>query len=69
MNDLQLPLHVINRLERRWAARLERDATIWRDDQSIRPLRRILQDGKRQIPVTVKRTAVPRRAAPASPNA
>lgn len=50
MNDLQLPSHVINRLERRWAARLDRDAMAWRGDRSIRPSRRIIDDGGRQIP-------------------
>jgi hypothetical protein len=69
VNDLQLPSHVINRLERRWAARLDRDATAWRGDRSIRPSRRIIDDGGRQIPVKVKWAAAQRRAEPAQPNA
>lgn len=69
MNDLQLPSHVINRFERRWAARLERDATAWRGDQSMRLSRRIIDDGARQIPVMVKRAAVQRRADPVKPKA
>jgi hypothetical protein len=67
VNDLQLPSYVINRLERRWAARLDRDATAWRGDRSIRPSRRIIDDG--EIPVMVKRAAAQRRAEPAQPNA
>jgi hypothetical protein len=67
MNDLQLPSHVINRFERRWAARLERDATAWRGDQSMRPSRQIIDNGRRQIPVLVKRAAGQRRADPAQP--
>jgi hypothetical protein len=65
MNDVQLPTHVINRLERRWAARLARDAVAWRSEQSVRPRSGIIDQGGRRIPVTVKRGANLRRAEPA----
>ena len=62
MDDIQLPRHVIDRLEHR-ANRLQRDAKAWSGERgsSVR-LRRVQSYGPRDIPVTVKRS---RRAADA----
>ena len=64
MEDIKLPRHVIDRLENRWASRLQQDASAWSSDKA-RPFesRHVRSDGARVIPVTVKRA---RRAAPAA---
>jgi hypothetical protein len=56
MEDIQLPRHVINRLEDRWASRLQQDAKAWSNDKA-RPFesRHVQTDGARVIPLTVKR--------------
>ena len=63
MDDVQLPRHVIDRLEHRWANRLQQDAKAWSGDRgsSVR-LRHVQAYGPRDIPVTVRRS---RRAADA----
>ena len=63
MDDIQLPRHVIDRLEHRWANRLQQDAKAWsgEKDRSVR-LRHVQSYGPRDIPVTVRRA---RRAADA----
>ena len=63
MDDIQLPRHVIDRLEHRWANRLQQDAKAWRGERSssVR-LRHVQSYGPRDIPVTVRRS---RRAADA----
>jgi hypothetical protein len=58
MDDIRLPRHVIDRLEHRWASRLQQDAKAWRD-RSVRQ-RHVQSFGPRGIPVTVRRS---RRAA------
>ena len=57
MDDIQLPRHVIDRLEHRWANRLQRDAKAWSGEKgsSVR-LRRGQSYGPRDIPVTVGRS-------------
>jgi hypothetical protein len=64
MDDILLPRHVIDRLEHRWAARLQQDAEAWSSerDRSLR-LRPAQSCGPRGIPVTVRRS---RRAAAAA---
>jgi hypothetical protein len=65
MDDIQLPRHVIARLEHRWANRLQRDAKAWSGERgsSVR-LRRVQSYGPRDIPITVRRS---RRAADGPP--
>ena len=64
MDDIRLPRHVINRLEHRWANRLQQDGKAWSGDKA-RPFksRHAQLDGARAIPVIVKRA---RRAADAA---
>ena len=56
MEDIRLPRHVIERLEHRWASRLQQDVKVWSSDRS-RPThtRQVQTDGARAIPVIVKR--------------
>ena len=63
MDDIQLPLYVIDRLEHRWANRLQQDAKAWSGERgsSVR-LRRVQFCGPRDVPVIVRRS---RRAADA----
>lgn len=63
MDDIRLPRHVIDRLEHRWAKRLQQDAKAWSGERgrSVR-LRPVQSCGARDIPVTVRRS---RRAADA----
>ena len=62
MDDIRLPRHVIDRLENRWASRLQQDAKAWSDKARTVRLRSVPSDGPRDIPVTVRRA---RRAADA----
>jgi hypothetical protein len=50
MDDIRLPRHVIDRLEHRWANRLQQDATAWSGDRgsSVR-LRHVRSYGPRDI--------------------
>jgi len=61
MDDIRLPRHLIDRLEHRWATRLQQDAKAWssKRDRSV-CLRHVQSCGPRSIPVTVRRS---RRAA------
>lgn len=34
MEDIRLPRHVIDRLENRWASRLQQDARAWNNDKT-----------------------------------
>ena len=63
MEDIKLPRQVIDRLENRWASRLQQDAKLWSVERgsSVR-LRHVRSYGARDIPVTVRRA---RRAADA----
>lgn len=56
MEDTRLPRHVIDRLEHRWASRLQQDLKTWSSDKS-RPAyaHHVHTDGARVIPVIVKR--------------
>jgi hypothetical protein len=62
MEDIRLPRHVIDRLERRWANRLQQDAKAWSDKGRSVQLRHVQSYGPRDIPVIVRRA---RRAADA----
>jgi len=64
MEDIKLPRHVIDRLENRWARRMQQDARAWSSDNA-KPLesRHVQTGGARVIPVTIKRA---RRAADAA---
>ena len=63
MEDIKLPRQVIDRLENRWASRLQQDAKLWSVERgsSVR-LRHVRSYGPRDIPVTVRRS--PRADAP-----
>lgn len=57
MEDIRLPRHIIDRLERRWASRLHRDVKAWRSDRSRLARACYVQgDGMRAIPVVIKRS-------------
>jgi hypothetical protein len=60
MEDIHLPRHVIDRLEHRWASRLQQDAKAWSIDRK-RPVqaRHVQTDGSQAIPVVVKRVRGP----------
>ena len=63
MDDIKLPRHVIDRLEHRWATRLQQDAKACSGERgSAVRFRRVQSCGARDIPVTVIRS---RRAADA----
>jgi hypothetical protein len=56
MEEIRLPRHVIDRLEHRWASRLQQDVKTWSIDRSRpAPARHVHTDGARVIPVVVKR--------------
>ena len=57
MDDIQLPRHVIDRVEHRWANRLKQDAKAWGGERgrSVR-LRHVQSCGSRDIPVVVRRS-------------
>jgi hypothetical protein len=63
--NLALPQHVIAKLERRWAGRLQRDVRAWTGERRARQFedRAVVGDGGPPIPVTLKRS---RRPAPAA---
>ena len=60
MENIRLPRHVIDRLEHRWASRLQQDAKAWSIDRK-RPVqaRHVQTDGSQAIPVDVKRVQGP----------
>lgn len=63
MDDIRLPRHVIDRLEHRWANRLQQDAKAWTGEKGRSVSRRHVQfSGRRDIPVIIRRA---RRAADA----
>jgi hypothetical protein len=53
MEDIRLPRHVIERLEHRWASRLQQDVKVWSSARSSPT--HTQTDGARAIPVIVKR--------------
>jgi hypothetical protein len=55
MEDIRLPRHVIDRLENRWASRLQQDAKTWSSERSGSVPLRHVQSGPRGIPVTARR--------------
>ena len=65
MEDIRLPRHVIDRLEHRWASRLQQHVKSWSSDRS-RPshTRQVHTDGARAIPVIVKRSRSKRQDCP-----
>jgi hypothetical protein len=63
MDEIRLPRHVIDRVEHRWASRLQQDAKAWNGEKARSISRSHVQlSGRRDIPVTVRRA---RRAADA----
>ena len=54
-DDILLPQQVIDRLEHRWASRLQQDLKMWSDRSRPAPVRHVLTDGARVSPVVVKR--------------
>ncbi len=58
MTEPNLPAYVLNRIERRWASRLARDAARWRGEKAKLSNRKAVVDRVgRVVPVTVKRAA------------
>lgn len=57
MEDIRLPRHVIDRLEHRWANRVQ-DAKAWSGERgrSVQP-RHVQRCGPRDIPVIVRRSS------------
>ena len=57
MDDVKLPRHVIDRLEHRWANRLQQDAKAWSGERgsSVR-FRPVQSCGARAIPGTGRRS-------------
>lgn len=56
MEDIRLPGHLINRIENRWATRMQQEAKkAWSDKQTPIKARYAHTDGARVIPVVVKR--------------
>ena len=55
MEDIRLPRHVIDRLENRWASRLQQDLKTWSSDRRPAHAHHVRTDGARVIPVIVKR--------------
>jgi hypothetical protein len=56
MEDIRLPRHVIDRLEHRWASRLQQAAKAWNIDRRRSMQARHVQiDGSSAIPVVAKR--------------
>lgn len=52
MDELALPNHVIDKVERRWAARLARDARTWRSERPVSVASGVVTDGPgRPVPV------------------
>jgi hypothetical protein len=58
MEDIRLPRHVIDRLENRWASRLQQDAKAGSDKGRTIRLRSGPSDGPRDVPVTIRRAAL-----------
>jgi hypothetical protein len=60
MEDIRLPRHVIDRLENRWATRLQQEAKAWRGNRT-KPLAssHVKADGARVIPVSANALAGP----------
>ena len=54
-DDILLPRRVIDRLEHRWASRLQQDLKMWSDRSRPAPVHHVLTDGARVSPVVVKR--------------
>jgi len=59
MEDIRLPRHVIDRMENRWASRLQQDAKAWSDRGRRIRLRSGLSEGPRDVPVTIRRARPP----------
>ena len=60
MDDAKLPRHVLDKVERRWASRLARDAASWRSEKpNVADRSAVIDQAGRMIPVTVKRTPAP----------
>lgn len=57
MEEIKLPRHLIDSVERRWMNKLEQAAHAWKSDQQTRPiLHRVASgEGQRHIPVVMRR--------------
>jgi hypothetical protein len=61
MNEYHLPKHLAERVERRWASRLARDAAAWRGQKPPHAAPQMVTDRKgRLVAVAFKRTPVGR---------
>jgi hypothetical protein len=57
MEEIKLPRHVIDGVERRWMSRLEQAAQAWKNDQRMSTASYLLTIGEgRHIPVVMRRT-------------
>jgi hypothetical protein len=56
MNELNLPHHIIDRIERRWAPHLAKDAHAWMNEKAERPQtpRTVISKTGRLVPVSFK---------------
>jgi hypothetical protein len=60
MNQDDLPKHVLGRIERRWAARLQREARAWHREKREATNEVVVDRGGRTVRVTIKRATQPR---------
>jgi hypothetical protein len=49
MHPMNLPLHVLDAVERRWAAKLQAEVSSWKDRRMQRTPTRRAQDGKLEL--------------------
>lgn len=65
VNEATLPKSILGRAERRWAARLTRDAKTWRSEKPhLGNQTAVVDRAGRVVPVTIKRAPNPLRALP-----
>ena len=60
MSEPGLPKHVLDRVERRWASRLAKEAVSWRSEKpELGDQTAVVDRSGRLVPVTFKRSAIP----------
>ena len=63
MSEGGLPKHLLDRAERRWASRLAKEAVSWRSEKpKLGDRAAVVDRSGRLVPVTFKRSALPRTA-------
>jgi hypothetical protein len=58
MNEQNLPRHILDKMERRWASRIARDAAAWEGGKQRDERREIGDRAGRLVPVTSRRNLV-----------